>query len=73
MAEVTYRKACRCEYATASGPRLVSQETFTESNGVSITFTMHRMVCDACDTPWTLDLASFIDSAVQNPDSPGTP
>lgn len=50
--EMTYRKACRCHPATASGPRFVNVRSLWASDPVRYFLKMVRMACDVCDAPW---------------------
>lgn len=47
------RKACACEYATASGPRVITKYNRDEyGEADTATLTLVSMACDRCNTPW---------------------
>lgn len=49
-----FERACACEDATASGPRLVLRSSFDKASGsYCITGSRVSLACDRCDTPWT--------------------
>ena len=51
---MTLRKACSCN-SSASGPRMVSAQVPQPDGSLSVRLMQFRLVCDACDTPWSID------------------
>lgn len=49
---LTLRKACQCSPSTASGPRLVPLRIQVIGGRVSWFYSLVRMACDVCNTPW---------------------
>jgi hypothetical protein len=49
---IEFRRACDCDKATASGPRIVMQPPVDAPGGWVFTLVRVPMACDECDTPW---------------------